>query len=107
MPRRSQSRSRVQDLPQARIPTSHATVELTTDNADPYGVMLWIDGADSCFLALADPSRLEVEYMQQMMLVLRHARTAAQLRAVHLGVAGCALRRAIARDWPQAGQIVV
>lgn len=107
MPRRSQSRSRVQDLPQGRIPTSHATVELTTDNADPYGVMLWIDGAESSYLDLAEPSRLEFEYMQQMMLVLRHARTEAQLRAVHLGGAGCAMPRAIAHEWPQARQIAV
>jgi len=107
MPRRSQPRPRVQDLPQGRISTSHATVELTTDTADPDGVMLWIDGAESSYLDLADPSRLEFEYMQQMMLVLRYARTDARLRAVHLGGAGCAMPRAIAHEWPQARQIAV
>lgn len=107
MPRRSHPHPRAQDLPQGGIATSHATVELTTDNADPDGVLLWIDGAESSYLDLADPSHLVFEYMQQMMILLQYTRTAPQLRAVHLGGAGCAMPRAISQAWPQARQIAV
>lgn len=107
MPRRSNSRPRGQYLPQDAIATSHATVELTTDTADPNGVMLWIDGTESSYLDLADPSHLVFEYMQQMMLVLRHTLSSSRVRAVHLGGAGCAMARAVAHDWPHARQIAV
>ena len=107
MPRRSLKQTASRDLPVGPISTTHATVELTTDSADPNGVMLLIDGAESSHLDLADPSHLVFEYMQQMMAVLEESIEADRLRAVHLGGAGCSLARAIDAQWPNSRQIAV
>src|SRR5690625_33618 len=106
MPRRP-SRTTARDLPPGPITTSHATVEVTTDSADPNGVMLLIDGAESSYLDLADPAHLVFEYMQQMMAVLEETLPQARVRAVHLGAAGCALARAVEAHWPNSRQIAV
>src|SRR5690625_6772894 len=81
MPRRSSVRRPAHDLPSGPITTSHATVELTTDKADPNGVMLLIDGAESSYLDLSDPTHLVFEYMQQMMAVLEETMTPGRVRA--------------------------
>ncbi|WP_022916923.1 spermidine synthase [Ruania albidiflava] len=94
-------------LPSGPISTSHATVELTTDKTDPNGVMLLIDGAESSYLDLSDPTHLVFEYMQQMMAVLEETMPPDRVRAVHLGGAGCALPRAVAARWPRSRQIAV
>ncbi|SED87383.1 spermidine synthase [Ruania alba] len=114
MPRRSSSRRagrrprEGRSLPIGPLPTSFATVELTTDTADPDGVMLLLDGAESSHLDLADPRRLLFEYMQQMLAVLEEVFSDdAAPRAVHLGAAGCALPRAVHATWPGARQIAV
>lgn len=107
MPRRPTARTASRDLPAGPISTSHATVELATDKADPNGVMLLIDGAESSHLDLADPSHLVFEYMQQMMAVLEETTTTERLRAVHLGGAGCSLARAVEAQWPNSRQIAV
>ena len=80
---------------------------MTTDSADPNGVMLLIDGAESSYLDLADPAHLVFEYMQQMMAVLEETLPQARVRAVHLGAAGCALARAVEAHWPNSRQIAV
>src|SRR5699024_12161640 len=107
MPRRSSVRRPAHDLPSGPITTSHATVELTTDKADPNGVMLLIDGAESSYLDRSDPTHLVFEYMQQMMAVLEETMTPGRVRAVHLGAAGCALARAVEARWPGSRQIAV
>src|SRR5690625_4425528 len=107
MARRPSARTSARDLPPGPITTSYATVELTTDSADPNGVMLLIDGAESSYLDLADPSHLVFEYMQQMMAVLEETMPGARVRAVHLGAAGCALPRAVEARWPGSRQIAV
>lgn len=107
MPRRPSARTTPRDLPTGPISTTHATVELTTDSADPNGVLLLIDGAESSYLDLADPSHLVFEYMQQMMAVLEETTSGDRLRAVHLGGAGCALARAVEARWPGSRQLAV
>src|SRR5699024_12457685 len=107
MPRRSSVRRPAHDLPSGPITTSHATVELTTDKADPNGVMLLIDGAESSYLDLSDPTHLGFEYMQQMMAVLEETLTPGRVRAVPLGAAGCALPRAVEAGCRGAPQIAV
>lgn len=107
MPRHLSRRTAARDLPVGPISTTHATVELTTDSADPDGVLLLIDGAESSHLDLADPSHLVFEYMQQMMAVLEESTEVDRLRAVHLGGAGCSLARAIEAQWPNSRQIAV
>jgi len=69
--------------------------------------MLLIDGAESSYLDLSDPTHLVFEYMQQMMAVLEETMTPGRVRAVHLGAAGCALARAVEARWPGSRQIAV
>src|SRR5699024_11816352 len=107
MARRPSARTSARDLPPGPITTSYATVELTTDSADPNGVMLLIDGAESSYLDLSDPAHLVFEYMQQMMAVLEETMPGARVRAVHLGAAGCALPRAVEARWPGSRQIAL
>ncbi|QOR72136.1 fused MFS/spermidine synthase [Ruania alkalisoli] len=95
-------------LPTGPLSTTYATVELTTDTADPHGVMVLLDGAESSHLDLVDPRRLLFEYMQQMLAVLEEVLDdEARPRAVHLGAAGCALPRAVDATWPGSRQIAV
>ncbi|UFU04216.1 fused MFS/spermidine synthase [Ruania suaedae] len=107
-PARSTGTAAVQALPAGPVPTSMTTVELTTDSADPTGVMMLLDGAESSHLDLADPRRLLFEYMQQMMAALEEMfDPGARLRAVHLGAAGCAFPRAVDATWPGSRQLAV
>ncbi len=57
---------------------------------------LWINGAESSYLDLQDPLRLEFAYMQHMAAVIDQVPTPDRpVRVVHLGAAGCALARRI------------
>lgn len=97
-----------QELPTGPVPIATGTAELVRSPADPTGVTLVVNGAESSHLDLADPTRLEFEYMQQMALVIDHLlgpRT--PVRAVHLGGAACALARALDARRPGSRQLAV
>ena len=67
-----------------------------------------LDGAESSFLDLRDPSHLDFEYHQQMDAVLTALRGEGEpLRALHLGGAGCALARAWDVTRPGSQQVAV
>jgi len=67
-----------------------------------------LDGAESSFLDLRDPSHLDFEYHQQMDAVLAALRgEGGPLRALHLGGAGCALARAWDVTHPGSQQVAV
>jgi spermidine synthase len=71
-------------------------------------VTLLVNGVPSSHLDLADPERLDFEYMQQMAAVLDHLPPAdGPFRAVHLGAAGCALARWGHARFPGARQVAV
>jgi spermidine synthase len=90
------------------VPIATGVVELRRPPADPNGLMVLVNGAESSYLDLADPTRLEFEYMQQMSTVLDHvAPPPAPLRAVHLGAAACALPRALDAARPGSRQLAV
>lgn len=75
---------------------------------DPTGVTVLVNGVPSSHLDLADPTRLEFEYMQQMAAVLdRVAEPGAALRALHLGAAGCTLARYVHATRPGSHQLAV
>lgn len=75
---------------------------------DPDAVTLLVNGVPSSHLDLADPERLDFEYMQQMAAVLGHLPPAdGPFRAVHLGAAGCAMARWAHARFPGARQIAV
>ena len=67
-----------------------------------------LDGAESSFLDMRDPSHLDFEYHQQMDAVLTALRGAGgPVKALHLGGAGCALARAWDVTRPGSQQVAV
>lgn len=93
------------------MPIGSGTAELITSPDDPTAVTLMVNGVPSSHLDLADPLRLEFEYMQQMAAVLDAIpgddRGDRPFRAVHLGAAGCAMARWVDARRPGARQIAV
>lgn len=84
------------------------TVELRRERDDPTGVTLVVNGVPSSHLDLADPTRLEFEYMQQMAAVLERVPPAGTpLSVLHLGAAGCALARWVHATRPGSRQLAV
>src|SRR5665647_1571253 len=98
-------------LPHGPGPSSPATVELRRERADPTGVTVVVNGVPSSHLALANPRRLEFEYMQQMAAILDTwdvpGGPTAPLRAVHLGAAGCSMVRYLDATRPNSRNIAV
>ncbi len=95
-------------LPRGPVPIDTGTVELVRRPGDPDGVLVLVNGAESSHLDLADPARLEFEYMQQMVEVVDACVSPdAPLRALHLGGAGCALPRALDARRPGSRQTAV
>ncbi|MBK5247814.1 MAG: fused MFS/spermidine synthase [Actinomycetales bacterium] len=108
MARRSPVRRDFPDLPTGPVASTFSSVELSTDTADPDGVLLLLDGVESSYLDLVDPTRLVFEYMQQMAEVLEEVLPEGEgVRAVHLGAAGCAMARAVDARWPGSRQLAV
>ena len=92
-------------LPSGPVRTSFATAELVARDT---GILLMLDGAESSFLDMRDPSHLDFEYHQQMDAVLTALRGAGgPVKALHLGGAGCALARAWDATRPGSQQVAV
>jgi hypothetical protein len=86
---------------------STGTAEILADWDDPDGWMVLVNGVPSSYLNLADPGRLEFEYMRWMGDVLDLAAPPGEpLRALHLGGAGCTLARYVAHTRPGSPQLV-
>ncbi|GAA3709994.1 spermidine synthase [Zhihengliuella alba] len=88
------------------IDTGVATLE-----RDPYsdtGWILQVNGVPSSHVDLADPGRLDFEYMRWMAALLRARFPAdARLRALHLGGGACSMARWVHSAYPEARQVVV
>lgn len=103
--RRASGAPALTGLPSGPVRTSFATAELVARDT---GVLLMLDGAESSFLDLRDPSHLDFEYHQQMDAVLTALRGGGgPVRALHLGGAGCALARAWDAARPGSQQVAV
>jgi spermidine synthase len=86
---------------------STGTAEILADWDDPDGWMVLVNGVPSSYLNLADPTRLEFEYMRWMGDLLDLAADAGQpVRTLHLGGAGCTLARYLAATRPGSPQLV-
>jgi len=95
-------------LPIGPVPIDTGTVELVRVPGDPSGVTVYVNGAESSHVDLAEPGRLEFEYMQQMMATVdATVPPGTPLRAVHLGGAACTLARAVDARRPGSRQIAV
>lgn len=80
--------------PDGPVSIATGTAEVLRSPDDPDYVTLLVNGVPSSALDLADPGRLDFEYMQQMAAVLDHLPLpGGPLRATHLGAAGCTLAR--------------
>ncbi|MBO3724287.1 fused MFS/spermidine synthase [Actinomyces bowdenii] len=101
----SPGHSSLAHLPVGPVPTSLASAELVRRED---GVLLLLDGTESSYLDLRDPTRLDFEYHQQMDAVAEVLLgRGTPLRALHLGGAGCALARAWDRTRPGSAQLAV
>jgi spermidine synthase len=94
------------------LDTTTAEIMRDVDVAD--GWMLLLNGVPSSYLDLADPTRLEFEYMRWIGYAvdlhhvdLHHPDGDDPLRVVHLGGGACALAKYVAATRPGARQIVV
>jgi hypothetical protein len=86
---------------------STGTAEILADWDDPDGWMVLVNGVPSSYLNLADPARLEFEYMRWMGDVLDLAAPEREpVRTLHLGGAGCTLARYVAHTRPGSPQLV-
>ncbi|MGM0384831.1 MAG: spermidine synthase [Actinomycetota bacterium] len=92
--------------PTGPVRTGEAELELRM--VGPRQVVLLIDGMESSFHDLDDPSHLEFEYMQHVDAVVDVAWGEGNpLRALHLGGAGCSLATAWDARRPGSAQLAV
>jgi spermidine synthase len=90
------------------VQVATGSVELRRDRDDPSGVTVVLNGVPSSHLDLADPTRLDFEYMQQMAAVIdRLDEAGAPLRVVHLGAAGCTMARYVQAVRPGSHQLAI
>lgn len=88
-------------------PVDTGTAELRPDRTDPGGWSVVVNGVPSSYVHLADPTRLDFEYMQWAGSVLDSlAPEGEPITAVHLGGAGCTLARYVAATRPRSAQTV-
>lgn len=84
------------------------TAELISDDDRHDSWLLKINGVQSSHVDLADPLRLDFEYMRWMAaLIESHWNTGAKLRALHLGGGACSMARYLAAAYTHARQVVV
>lgn len=89
-------------------PVQTSTAEVAVRRVGPRQAVLLIDGMESSYHDLDDPTHLDFEYMQQMTASLDTVlRPPAPIRALHLGGAGCSLATAWAASRPTSAQLAV
>ena len=89
-----------------RWPVDFGQAELLRDADDEDGWLLTVDGVAQSYVDLADPTRLEFDYVRLMGDVV-DALPPGPLTAVHLGGGGCTLPRYVAATRPGSRQLVV
>ncbi|WP_121251676.1 spermidine synthase [Nocardioides ferulae] len=73
----------------------------------PEAWLLRLDGMDQSFVDLADPSRLEFDYVRRLGDAVDAWPTAGPVRIVHVGGAGLSLARYVAATRPGSRQVVL
>ncbi|MFC8303414.1 spermidine synthase [Specibacter sp. NPDC057265] len=88
--------------------TDTGVAELIPDGDNPNGWLLLLNGVQSSHVDLADPLRLDFEYMRWIMaLVADRWASGAKLRSLNLGGAACAMPRYLVAAYPQSRNVVV
>ncbi|GAA1356098.1 spermidine synthase [Arthrobacter rhombi] len=118
----AKSRSRTSAAPAAATesgpvvgdyPIDTGTATLERDPYDDDGWILKVNGVPSSHVDLADPRRLDFEYMRWMAALVTarfppgHDGAAGRLRALHLGGGACSMARWATATYPGARQVVV
>jgi hypothetical protein len=78
------------------------------DRDDPQGLTMVVGGVPSSYVHLADPTRLEFEYVRWAGDVIDAVRPGGDpLHTVHVGGAGCTLARYVTATRPRSRQVVL
>ena len=95
-------------------PIDTGTAKLERDHYSPEGWVLKVNGVPSSHVDLAEPERLDFEYMRWIAALIRSRFAPAvfdgnesKLRALHLGGGACSMARWAAATYPNARQVVV
>lgn len=90
------------------IETGSQTVTLIEDTARPGAYLVRIGGTDQSYVDLADPLRLEFDYVQRIADVIDEiAPGGERIRIVHIGGAALTLPRYVTATRPSSAQIVL
>ncbi|MHA7175111.1 spermidine synthase [Arthrobacter sp. Sr24] len=88
--------------------TDTGTAELIPDGDNPNGWLLMLNGVQSSHVDLADPLRLDFEYMRWIMALVQDRWPASEkLRTLSLGGAACAMPRYLVAAYPNSRNVVV
>jgi len=89
------------------LQASHSVVSIEADPSRPTGRMVFLDGHESSYVDLADPTHLEFSYMRRIGDVIDLIRPARQpLDVLHVGGGGFTLPRYVAATRPRSRQVV-
>ncbi|HYI56832.1 MAG TPA: fused MFS/spermidine synthase [Microlunatus sp.] len=90
------------------LETGSQTVTLVQDSARPGAYLVRIGGTDQSYVDLADPLRLEFDYVQRIADVIDEvAPDGERIRVVHVGGAALTLPRYVTATRPSSAQIVL
>ena len=88
--------------------TDTGTAELIADGDNPDGWLLMLNGMQSSHVDLADPLRLDFEYMRWIMALVQDRWTPGErLRTLSLGGAACSMPRYLVAAYPNSRNVVV
>lgn len=88
--------------------TDTGKAELIPDGDNPNGWLLMLNGVQSSHVDLADPLRLDFEYMRWIMALVQDRWTPGEkLRTLSLGGAACSMPRYLVAAYPNSRNVVV
>lgn len=91
-----------------RYETDTGTAELIPDGDNPNGWLLMLNGVQSSHVDLADPLRLDFEYMRWIVALVQDRWDAGEkLRTLSLGGAACSMPRYLVAAYPNSRNVVV
>ena len=89
------------------IQATHSIVSIEGDPSRPTGRMVFLDGHESSYVDLADPTHLEFSYVRRIGDVIDLLRPARQpIDVLHVGGGGFTLPRYVAATRPRSRQVV-
>jgi len=94
-------------VPPYDLQASHSVVSIEGDPSRPSGRMVFLDGHESSYVDLADPTHLEFSYVRRIGDVIDLVRPPRQpIEVLHVGGGGFTLPRYVAATRPRSRQVV-